>query len=394
MLPPSARLPPIKRIAAHPPASLNDALQYLSLIYSPPVRGTRRRRAPTSSSVNVSTSTSEEPGADELRTDAFERAYAIKWLTALVSTLGDEQEGAPGSAASAHAHLVETAAALLAACAGTSAAGVVTRTLIFPAAGAPVRIALTDAPLDNADYASVGAQTWGGACVMSEMIAEDPGAFGLGRTAPAGGAPLRLLELGAGTGLVSLVLAALASRATAPVEIVATDYYPSVLANLARNVRANYPSSPPPIITTVPLDWAAFPGTPHAQRPCALQAPFDVVFGADIVYEAPHAAWLRDCLATLLRRPAATSISASDPTPAPVFHLIIPLRATHAAESRTVEQVFARTAPPGTGGSGDDDAAMALVIEDMQTLVCTTETPGEEVTYAYYRIGWGPAAEV
>ena len=84
----------------------------------------------------------------------------------------------------------------------------------------------------------------------------------------------------------ALVLAALASRAETPVEIVATDYYPSVLANLAQNVRANFPStssgfSTAPIITTAPLDWAAFPRAPHAQRPGALQAPFDVVFGED-----------------------------------------------------------------------------------------------------------------
>lgn len=32
-------------------------------------------------------------------------------------------------------------------------------------------VALTDIPLDNHDYGSIGTQTWGGACVLAEMIA-------------------------------------------------------------------------------------------------------------------------------------------------------------------------------------------------------------------------------
>ena len=80
--------------------------------------------------------------------------------------------------------LVEEAAAILAMCAGTASAGVITRQFVFnrgwEAEDASITVELTDGPLDNQDYGSVGAQTWGGACIMAEMIVENPLAFGLG----------------------------------------------------------------------------------------------------------------------------------------------------------------------------------------------------------------------
>jgi hypothetical protein len=77
--------------------------------------------------------------------------------------------------------LVEEAAAILAMCAGTASAGVITRQFVFDRAEeATITVGLTDVPLDNQDYGSVGAQTWGGACIMAEMIVENPLAFGLG----------------------------------------------------------------------------------------------------------------------------------------------------------------------------------------------------------------------
>lgn len=152
-------------------------------------------------------------------------------------------------------------------------------------------------------------QIWGGACVMEEMIAEDPGAVGL--TAQVGGAPLRLFEFGAGMGLVTRVLAALASRAAAPVEIIMTDLYPSVLANLAR--AAEHARKLPlctlsHIITANNHGCAPWLGRAHRYAACA--APTHAAgalhyrFGAYIVYEAPHSVRLRDDLATVLRRAA------------------------------------------------------------------------------------------
>jgi len=181
MLPPTSQLPPIKSISTHPIDSLEYSLHFLRLIYNPNVRGSRRRKSPKrpgNASEDLST----------LQSDPFERSYAIKWLTALIAQcgllLGDGVE-AESSTARAKEDMVEEAAALLAMCAGTASAGVITRQFVFDRGeeaeeNATITVELTDVPLDNHDYGSVGAQTWGGACILAEMIVENPLAFGLG----------------------------------------------------------------------------------------------------------------------------------------------------------------------------------------------------------------------
>ncbi|KAF9482947.1 hypothetical protein BDN70DRAFT_852406 [Pholiota conissans] len=381
MLPPTAYLPSIKAIASYPVATLEDALRYLHLIYNPPVRGSRRRRV-----LSVKSKQREdELAAEELRDDTFERAYAIKWLSALIAQCGGggddaEEDDSEGEGTTTRRELlIENAASLLATCAGTASAGIVTRQLVFevPALDAlPITIKLTDVPLDNQDYGSVGAQTWGGACIMAEMIAEDPGAFGLPKQGNR--RPSRCLELGAGTGLVSLTIGKIVERLGCPVHIMATDYYPSVLENLERNVRSNFQGKP--ILSTSRLDWSTFC---HVESKEALfQEPFDVIYGADIIYEALHATWIKSCLEILLRKPTS---SFDDP----IFHLIIPLRATHAFESNTIEEVFQMHK---SDEKLRDD--VELVVKHKQVIVCDAGSGkhGEEVVYAYYKIGWGFAS--
>ena len=191
MLPPTSQLPSIKYINTHPLDSLESALHFLHLIYNPTVRGSRRRRK-SSKPPGHSHYASEE--LVNLQSDPFERSYAIKWLTALITQCGtaEEEEAAEEGKKSSNTarmkqDLVEEAAAILAMCAGTASAGVITRQFVFDrgeacegAEEATITVELTDVPLDNQDYGSVGAQTWGGACIMAEMIVENPLAFGLG----------------------------------------------------------------------------------------------------------------------------------------------------------------------------------------------------------------------
>ena len=180
MLPPTSQLPPIKSISTHPIDSLERSLHFLRLIYNPNVRGSSRRKSlkrPGNASEELST----------LQSDPFERSYAIKWLTALIAQCEIQEEGAEAESSDVRAKedLVEEAAALLAMCAGTASAGVITRQFVFDRGeeaeeNATITVELTDVPLDNHDYGSVGAQTWGGACILAEMIVENPLAFGLG----------------------------------------------------------------------------------------------------------------------------------------------------------------------------------------------------------------------
>ncbi|KDR70023.1 hypothetical protein GALMADRAFT_214789 [Galerina marginata CBS 339.88] len=416
MLPPTSHLPSIKYISKNTVESLENAIQYLRLIYNPQVRGSRRRKAfPPASGGKIQDEQSLQQELDALRTDGFERAYCIKWLTALIAQcevssetdldLPECSRASPESNLTLKQEaLVENAASLLATCAGTASAGLITRNFTFDLRGSPnpVTVELIDVPLDNQDYGSVGAQTWGGACVMAEMITEAPDAFGLPKFGDNSLASqnyweqmgnLRFLELGAGTGLVSLVvvktmekiLSQSQSTSNFTVDIVATDYYPSVLANLEHNVQCNFPASNSSSSTrtdqirfrTSFLDWSTF---------CTLDSPlpilaerFDIIYGADIIYEAQHAKWIKECLIKLLRKPSSSS------EVQPTFHLIIPLRATHAIESSTIEQVFHTNVIPHV-----DSDSLELVIKHKEIIICEAESgdDGEEVEYAYYKIGW------
>ncbi|KAF9445878.1 hypothetical protein P691DRAFT_777246 [Macrolepiota fuliginosa MF-IS2] len=391
-LPPTSYLRPIKQISAESIDSLNDSIQYLRSIYNPEVRGSRRRKYAPASPNCISTVQAMElqlpDASNALRINSFERAYAIKWLTALISTLGSDDEISPNL--QERENTMHNAASLLAVCSGTSGAGTIVRDFKFsyhpmPNDNSepliPITVRLTDISLDNDDYGSVGAQTWGGACVLSGMVIEDPGSFGLNtdQLAAREHGVFRILELGAGTGLVSIsvwkMLQNVALHGSHRVEIIATDYYPSVLKNLCCNTESNVPLNmdSPATLQVYPLDWSRFGSNGTRSQP--FDQPFDLVLGADIVYEPDHAEWIRSCLIHLLRKP---SVSPINDTLEALFHLVIPLRSTHALESSSIETVFAKNT---------DSSSPSLCVISKDTLTYETES-GEEVEYAYYKIGW------
>ncbi|KZT71106.1 hypothetical protein DAEQUDRAFT_137501 [Daedalea quercina L-15889] len=386
---PSTHLPPIGKIQTYSAEDLTKAVHYLRLIYNPDVRGIRR--VDLVSSLKHGSHPSPDPNLDALRSDAFERSYAIRWLTALIAQVyrllecdcsddDDASYDAAGETSELEV-LLQQASTLLAICAGTASAGTITRTFHFHNSDEPIEIQLTDVPLENQDYTSVGAQTWGSACLLAEMLVEDPEVFGLGSPPE----DLRVLELGAGTGLVSIALGKLLSaKGHSASSVVATDFHPSVLANLKSNIAANFPhTSPCPIsISSHALDWAKFPAL--QERPAPFNEPFDLIFGADIIYEVEHARWIKSCAEKLLRKPDVSSTWVHSRAR---FHLIIPLRPTHTLESSTVETVF----PFSARSSG----AEQLVILSKDVTVC--EASGDvrsrsgaaaEVEYVHYAIGW------
>lgn len=410
--PPTIHLPPIAKIASFSAAQLLDALNYLHLLYQPEVRGSRRKRARApecDGNRKPRLRHEDDSEVQVIQSDAFERSYAMRWLTALIAQLevwqelshsGDVYLDDVGKPEPTFAHtevLFQQAASLLAICAGFAATGTVTRNFTFGSIDSQrrVEVQLTDIPLDNDDYGSVGAQTWGGACVLAEMIVEDPERFGLNlSSSDAQSRRFNILELGAGTGLVSLLVAKLLhilpSFDNREVSVVATDFYPSVLANLGSNISANFPPTNDHIpsthsITTHLLDWSSFSTTTSPQLD-GLSYPFDVVFGADIIYEADHALWIKDCLKELLRRPCEGTLSPA------IFHLLIPLRPTHTFESSTVESVFLKAC--GIDPKGDID----LVMLSKESITCDAHGDfvrgrdlGEDVEYIYYKIGWSDA---
>jgi len=390
---PSTYLPPVGKIQTYSAEDLIQAVRYLRLIYNPDVRGIRRvdrdRHRPQKSPTDLAaplksgSHSSSDSNLEALRSDAFERVYAIRWLTALVSQvyklLESADEVADEAAGTSDLEaLLQQASALLAICAGTASAGTITRTFRFQNGDMPIEVQLTDVPLENQDYSSVGAQTWGSACLLAEMLVEDPDVFGL-HSPPEN---VRVLELGAGTGLVSVALGKLLdAKGGIGNSVVATDFHPSVLANLRDNITSNFHelSSGSVSVSAHVLDWAKFPALDAPDAP--FDEPFDLIFGADIVYEAEHAHWIKNCVEKLLRKP-----SPSGRLP-PAFHLIIPLRPTHTLESSTVEEVLSSSGKGGTDGD--------LIILSKDIIICeasgdvrSRSGAAQEVEYVHYVIGW------
>ncbi|THH28612.1 hypothetical protein EUX98_g5586 [Antrodiella citrinella] len=358
--PPTSQLPPIGKIKSTSLEDIANALSYLRLLYNSEVRGTRRidrkvvfttsRIASDPEAQQTLTSANTHLSHDSICEDEFERAYAVRWLTALIAradlieardVVSDAEDTPPSDAhAPAWAQTIEDAASLLAVCAGTASAGLVSRAFVFRhQSGRGVEMQVTDVPLENQDYSSVGAQTWGSACLLAEMIVEDPAGFGLGSRSQRS---IRVLELGAGTGLVSLTIGQWLkgiSGTGGSATIVATDFHPSVLQNLRNNIALNIALSPElstVSVTAHHLDWSNLPSSP-AREP--FDEPFDLIFGADITYEVQQAAWIRRCVERFLRKPATCSQMANEANHH--FHLMAPIRPTHTAESQSVEQVFA-----------------------------------------------------
>ena len=412
MLPPTSQLLPIKFIQSFSSARLQNCVDYLRVIYNPPVRGSLRRR----DRHQLPSKGRESEELESLYADAFERDYAMRWLTVLISRYGSEDSSTPVDGIAGRDDLIRSAASLLATCAGTASAGIISRTFVFEThptrkdingdqnLPSSVTVELVDVPLDNHDYGSVGAQTWGSACIMADMIAEIPSAFGIPDNLLAKSehfrpsTSLRCLELGAGTGLVSLtigkiILQHITSRGSESlstcldIEIVSTDYHPSVLKNLEGNIRTNFSacvdSNTPLRMRPQYLNWSLFSISDSHSDPPIFQVPFDVIFGADIIYETEHALWVKGCLSKLLRKPMVEN---DDPT----FHLIIPLRRTHVVESDTIEQVF-KMQEKGQNQMPDSRRGFdELVITHKENIFCDSEKgSSEEVEYVYYRIGWG-----
>jgi predicted nicotinamide N-methyase len=157
---------------------------------------------------------------------------------------------------------------------------------------------------------------------------------------------IRLLELGAGTGLLSILCRKLLDIKTASEGgsgenglIVATDFLPEVLANLRTCVDLNFPSESTSTdsgrgsgIHIAKLDWTTFPAYMQARssRKAGLNGdgrehgyedgngngnggeeetsrfmdePFDLVLASDCVYDTTHARMLREVASWTLRLP-------------------------------------------------------------------------------------------
>ncbi|KAF8748468.1 Lysine methyltransferase [Rhizoctonia solani] len=119
---------------------------------------------------------------------------------------------------------------------------------------------------------------------------------------------------------------------------------------------------------------------PGASAEPPFDQPFDIIFGADVVYEISHIALVRGVVERLLRKPSYRPSS-----PPAYFHLIMPLRPTHADEANSVDMAFPRA----------EDVSLKHGSEEILAII-KTETyarsagvgRADEVQYVHYCVGW------
>ena len=357
---------------------IKAVLAHLRETRNPPVRGTRvisyRKIFPSLPQSTWGLTVYLQPPLQEAKLlQPSSRKPACDWLTVLISHLqkyllkdGDDLE--------ARETLIDDAAALLSILAGTASAGKLNRTFTFDhSLSPPIHVQVTDIPLENQDYTTLGAQTWGGARVLAEIIIQNPHRFALHQESAV---KPKILELGAGTGLVSLAAFRYLASKGLGANIYATDFNPSILDNLVHNISINKLAIPEPNtdleISCVSLDWS----DPDATDADLFNS-VDLVLGADVIYEELHARWIRTCLEKFMRKPRPGTVQ-------PTFHLVTPLRPTHTFESNTIEEIF----PLRSETSGQ--YGWELVVFSRYSILCeaSDDEADGQIEYAYYTIGW------
>ncbi|KAI1767920.1 putative methyltransferase-domain-containing protein [Hypoxylon sp. FL1150] len=309
-----------------------------------------------------------EGALDALRADDFERSYAIRWLTTLIARaeellLDDEDE---------RERVIDKASYVLASFTRAPDEDEeedpgLTRDFSFiltspePDTREKIKIdvRLHDGPHTTTDHTDVGLQSWGASIVFSDLLCASPARFGLTRSA-LGSSP-RIVELGAGTGLVSLALdKALPHLGISDAALIATDYHPAVLDNLRNNIMLTRAG-----VKTCALDWS----DPIFDAP--LNAPADVLVATDVVYALEHAVWLRECATRLL-------------DPRGVFWLMMTVRPNGRFEAviDSVETAFRGSSPKAADGRH----LTILTKENIEKRRGVGR--GDESGYKLFRIGW------
>jgi len=410
--PPTSFLPPLARLPTQSAKDIANALSGLHMLYWPPESPSPCPQFLLQAKISIEpkhlyslndfvpdsgyASAEEEDEADEhgqasgnnsdanedtllelFRADPFERDFSIKWVTGFVSRSAIWTELATEDEEhTARVLVLDEGTRLLALFSGDGAshaevpdaAQTIVRKIIFSKKEneETLEVEMQDAPMLEDDHTSVGLQSWGSCIRLGEMIAKDPELFFF----PSGPVlnqhekpGLRILELGAGTGLLSILTAKLLSREQENATIVATDYHPHVLENLRRNVSVNIPAgSSVPRVIVHRLDWSR----PICDGP--LSSSFDIILAADVVYHPSHALWLRGCVEHLLKRPNGA------------FWMIIAVREVgrHEGLDETVEEVF--------DGAKTGIGVGVLEMEEAKRQLGVGRA--DEIGYKLFKIGW------
>lgn len=124
----------------------------------------------------------------------------------------------------------------------------------------------------------LGLKTWSSSLMLASRLKD------LERLLPSGSGTLRVLELGAGTGLVGIAAACKWSSKARPVHVSLTDL-PYIVPNLTENVERNASlvAASFGVVTVYALDWAD-----EANARVGESASFPIIVAADPLYSADH----------------------------------------------------------------------------------------------------------
>lgn len=218
---------------------------------------------------------------------------------------------------------------------------------------------------------STGHRTWASAPLLARLIGLLPEWY-----LPAG-TTTRVLELGSGTGLLGFMIAEILQKLKRTATIEMTDYDPIVLDNLRFNSSLNNKSA----IVIRHLDWAQFRHTDQISSHDN-STRFDSIFAADVVFEPEHVDLLYFTALTLLRIPNQPNLQHS-----PLFHLVLPLRSTHSAETMAFDLKFS-----GAGECIVIDGRELRLVTKRKRKFLSDDTFGmagsERRGYLIYEIGW------
>ncbi|KAI2607788.1 putative methyltransferase-domain-containing protein [Hypoxylon sp. NC1633] len=401
LLPPSSSLPPPRSLTILSEDQIFSALDNLQELYCPVSlsRAVKSQLEVKQSHDNlptqpldsgyVSEDDNEERNKDEddiasenaidaLRADIFERNFVIRWLTTLIARVGDlfmEDDDERERAVDKASYVLASFTKAIDEDDDDDNTGI-TRVFSFDLALSHsldpsehydstaqekimIEVRLNDGPHTTADHTDVGLQSWGASIVFSELLCASPALFDLAPTTLSYSP--RIVELGAGTGLVSLVLdKALPHLGFTGTSLIATDYHPAVLANLEFNIKFGQAD-----VQACTLDWS----TPVMEAP--LDKPADMLIATDVVYAPEHAIWLRSCATRLL-------------SPDGVFWLMMTVRLNGRFEAvvNSVETSFQETYPKAQNGR-------YLTILSMDNVTKRRGVGrGDESGYKLFRIGW------
>ncbi|KAK0546838.1 hypothetical protein OC846_005105 [Tilletia horrida] len=316
--------------------------------------------------------------------DEFEMRHVRSWLTRVVASDLDwlyHQHDEDANFQASREAAVTRAAELLAVCAGKSASGQSQVRYCFETPSGLISVRSRETTMSQD---ALGGRTWGAAPLLIRHLLQDTTTM----TQLASSSPVRILELGAGTGLVGLALV-LAVQDRSHLHLILTDHHPTVLSNLEVNISLNALDSPldsgssnsAAKVQVRRLDWQVIhdarlagsrtekssatskvspvaysskaqtlpEGSESALEPRWLEEigfennSVDIIIAAECVYDPLHPVWVRSVAEKYLRKPEGDGEGQDR---GGVMHMITANRRTHNAEMNAIYEAF--PSPPSS----------------------------------------------